>query len=84
MYLELFLFCSCKKCLSPAKKRSLIDKIYFEKLGLAFPDVNSEHEENNEVSTVFKSRKKVYPNDLCPCGSGKKFKKCHKGKGIYD
>ena len=25
-------------------KRSLIDKIYFEKLGLAFPDVNSEHE----------------------------------------
>lgn len=65
-------------------KRSLIDKIYFEKLGLAFPDVNSEHEENNEVSTVFKSRKKVYPNDLCQCGSGKKFKKCHKGKGIYD
>ena len=65
-------------------KRSLIDKIYFEKLGLGFPDVNSEHEENNEVSTVFKSRKKVYPNDLCPCGSGKKFKKCHKGKGIYD
>lgn len=23
-------------------------------------------------------------NDLCPCGSGKKFKKCHLGKGIYD
>ena len=20
--------------------------------------------------------KKVYPNDPCPCGSGKKFKKC--------
>ena len=20
---------------------------------------------------------KVYPNDLCPCGSGKKFKQCH-------
>lgn len=64
-------------------KRSLIDKIYFEKLGLAFPDVYSEHGDN-VVSTVFKSRKKVYPNDLCPCGSGKKFKKCHKGKGIYD
>ena len=27
---------------------------------------------------------KVYPNDPCPCGSGKKFKKCCKGKGIYD
>lgn len=64
-------------------KRSLIDKIYFEKLGLVFPDVYSEHGDN-VVSTVFKSRKKVYPNDLCPCGSGKKFKKCHKGKGIYD
>ena len=22
------------------------------------------------------SQKKVYPNDPCPCGSGKKFKKC--------
>ena len=21
--------------------------------------------------------KKVYPNDPCPCGSGKKFKNCH-------
>ncbi|MBR1439675.1 MAG: SEC-C domain-containing protein [Lachnospiraceae bacterium] len=20
---------------------------------------------------------KVYPNDPCPCGSGKKFKNCH-------
>lgn len=24
--------------------------------------------------------KGVLPNDLCPCGSGKKFKHCHKGK----
>ena len=23
-------------------------------------------------------------NELCPCGSGKKFKKCCIGKGIYD
>ena len=22
------------------------------------------------------SQRKVYPNDPCPCGSGKKFKKC--------
>lgn len=22
------------------------------------------------------SFKKIYPNDPCPCGSGKKFKKC--------
>ena len=25
---------------------------------------------------VIKSEKKVYPNDPCPCGSGKKYKKC--------
>lgn len=25
---------------------------------------------------VTKSVKKVYPNDPCPCGSGKKYKKC--------
>lgn len=27
---------------------------------------------------------KVGPNDKCPCGSGKKFKKCCRGKGLYD
>ena len=21
--------------------------------------------------------KKIYPNDPCPCGSGKKYKNCH-------
>ena len=28
--------------------------------------------------------KKIGVNELCPCGSGKKFKKCCKGKGIFD
>ncbi len=27
-------------------------------------------------STTIKKEKKIYPNDLCPCGSGKKYKKC--------
>ena len=31
-----------------------------------------------------RAKKKVYPNDPCPCGSGKKFKQCCMGKGIYD
>lgn len=35
------------------------------------------------VMPVVKAEK-IYPNDPCPCGSGKKFKKCCKGKGIYD
>lgn len=29
---------------------------------------------NGEI--ISKSEKTVYPNDPCPCGSGKKFKKC--------
>ncbi len=31
-----------------------------------------------------RSGEKVGRNDPCPCGSGKKFKKCCMGKGVYD
>jgi uncharacterized protein YecA (UPF0149 family) len=27
-------------------------------------------------STTIRKEAKVYPNDPCPCGSGKKYKKC--------
>ena len=33
---------------------------------------------------IRKFDKKVMPNDQCPCGSGKKFKKCCKGTGEFD
>lgn len=33
------------------------------------------YREQKESTTVHKD-KKVYPNDPCPCGSGKKYKKC--------
>ncbi|OQA26021.1 MAG: hypothetical protein BWY61_00811 [Firmicutes bacterium ADurb.Bin354] len=36
--------------------------------------------EAREMGTV-KKPKKIYPNDPCPCGSGKKYKKCC-GKAI--
>jgi hypothetical protein len=29
-----------------------------------------------DVSTQRKTGQKIYPNDSCPCGSGKKYKKC--------
>ena len=29
-----------------------------------------------KASTTIKKEDKVYPNDPCPCGSGKKYKKC--------
>ena len=30
----------------------------------------------DEVSIQRKNIQKIYPNDICPCGSGKKYKKC--------
>ena len=37
-------------------------------------------EEKNVNQTVNRTLKKIYPNDPCPCGSGKKYKKCRKNK----
>ena len=34
------------------------------------------------VQEPVKKEKKIYPNDPCPCGSGKKYKKCCGRKGI--
>lgn len=43
------------------------------------------HVTDESGSTPYvRSGEKVGRNDLCPCGSGKKFKKCCMGKGIYD
>ena len=30
----------------------------------------------NAAKTKIKAERKIYPNDPCPCGSGKKYKKC--------
>lgn len=37
-----------------------------------------------ETQTYRRPHKKVSANELCPCGSGKKFKKCCRGNGKYD
>ena len=34
------------------------------------------YHEQKVAGTVKREGKKVYPNDPCPCGSGKKYKKC--------
>ena len=36
--------------------------------------------EQKQSGTVKKAQK-IYPNDPCPCGSGKKYKKCHGRNG---
>ena len=33
------------------------------------------YKEQKESTTIHKGPK-IYPNDPCPCGSGKKYKKC--------
>lgn len=37
------------------------------------------HEQKS--SQTVRKETKIYPNDPCPCGSGKKYKKCH-GRGL--
>lgn len=34
------------------------------------------YKEQKASGTIRRETRKVYPNDSCPCGSGKKFKKC--------
>ena len=36
------------------------------------------------TDAIVRGHKKVRANEPCPCGSGKKFKRCCKGKGYYD
>lgn len=62
----------------PPNGPSLIDKIYFEKHGVPY-----EHPAIKTTPVNYK-KKKVGRNEPCPCGSGKKFKRCCIGKGIYD
>lgn len=34
------------------------------------------YKEQKDSTTIHREEQKVYPNDPCPCGSGKKYKKC--------
>lgn len=55
---------------------SLIDKIYYNDHGIPY--------EYPIISTSVVKKQKIGRNAPCPCNSGKKFKKCCLGKGIYD
>ena len=57
-------------------KKSSSDKMVYENSeGVEIFEVN----DNQPIGTptVFQPGDKVRPNDPCPCGSGKKYKKCH-------
>lgn len=55
---------------------SLIDKVYFEKQGIQYS--------HPSIKSNPRKHQKIGRNNPCPCGSGKKFKRCCIGKGIYD
>ena len=40
-------------------------------------DKRKELYKEEKASHTIRKENKVYPNDPCPCGSGKKYKKCH-------
>jgi len=40
-------------------------------------ELNASHQSSNKVGRPTAAKAKVGRNDLCPCGSGKKYKKCH-------
>ena len=44
------------------------------------PQIKRAQGGDDSVQTVKRDGKKVGRNDPCPCGSGKKYKKCH-GQG---
>lgn len=43
----------------------------------AFMDGHSEQSEKSQVQVLRQSKKEPGRNDPCPCGSGKKYKRCH-------
>jgi hypothetical protein len=40
------------------------------------PDCNHGHHHHGPVVTYHRPAPKIGRNDVCPCGSGKKYKKC--------
>ena len=42
---------------------------------------SSSETESNAKQVTIRKEKKIGPNDPCPCGSGKKYKKCHGAPG---
>lgn len=64
------------------RKRADLSKMRTSRAGEALVDGGRTEQQNQssepqEVKVPVKTEKKVGRNDPCPCGSGKKYKKCH-------
>ena len=44
--------------------------------------VTSTNKDDSTVKKPIRIEARVYPNDPCPCGSGKKYKQCHGKQGM--
>lgn len=74
-----------------ARKRQIMNmkdmyKHYFAMFGASAFDLIDKKlsYELNQHGSSTRENKKINRNDPCPCGSGKKFKKCCAGNGMYD
>ena len=66
------------------------DARYNPLMGSGIPEIDGEAEMLQWLSDCRpdepyrRERRKIGANEPCPCGSGKKFKKCCRGNGKYD
>ena len=51
--------------------------IFQDESGIEVFDADDINKKQTEEWVILPTRKKIRPNDPCPCGSGKKYKKCH-------
>ena len=47
------------------------------KINASSGSIKNKSEQNGQVLRGASSKQKIGRNDACPCGSGKKYKKCH-------
>jgi preprotein translocase subunit SecA len=45
------------------------------------PDCDHDHDHGHAAEPFVRADPKISRNDPCPCGSGKKYKKCHDPNG---
>ena len=65
-----------KTPVNPAKSQSSSSQDDIE----VFEVGNEKEEPVSPYAHIFEGGKKTRPNDPCPCGSGKKYKRCHGDK----
>ena len=68
---------------SDAAKNLMKMKPYLDKMGIDV-DLSGMGQYTEYGMRGEKRKVKLYPNDPCPCGSGKKYKKCHGRSGGID